>query len=56
MNSPCVKLCEYDSAAGLCRGCGRTLDEIADWPVMGEEAQARVLAKLPERFKTLQAS
>jgi uncharacterized protein len=29
--SPCVKVCEVDRAAGLCRGCGRTLEEIAAW-------------------------
>jgi len=29
--SPCVKVCDVDRAAGLCRGCGRTLVEITAW-------------------------
>ncbi len=29
--SPCVKVCEVDRSAGLCRGCGRTLAEISAW-------------------------
>ncbi len=29
--SPCVKVCEVDRAAGMCRGCGRTLAEISAW-------------------------
>ncbi len=29
--SPCINVCQMDSASGLCRGCFRTLDEIAGW-------------------------
>jgi uncharacterized protein len=29
--SPCVKVCQVDKSAGLCRGCGRTLAEIGAW-------------------------
>jgi len=28
--SPCIKICQID-LDGLCRGCGRTLNEIAGW-------------------------
>ena len=28
--SPCVQLCALDTA-GICLGCGRSLDEIAQW-------------------------
>ncbi|MBX9752953.1 MAG: DUF1289 domain-containing protein [Roseococcus sp.] len=28
--SPCVQLCTLDSA-GICLGCGRSLDEITRW-------------------------
>jgi predicted Fe-S protein YdhL (DUF1289 family) len=47
--SPCVSICEMDAATGLCRGCLRTLDEIAAWSVLDAEGKRRVLAALPAR-------
>lgn len=29
--SPCINVCLIDPQSGLCRGCRRTLQEIADW-------------------------
>ena len=47
--SPCVGICILDPVTGYCRGCHRTLDEIANW-VDYSHAEARdVLAKLPDR-------
>ena len=43
--SPCVNVCELD-ARGICKGCLRTLDEIACWPSMDNPARARVLARI----------
>ena len=31
IETPCVKICTLDARAGLCLGCGRTIDEIARW-------------------------
>ncbi|MBC8088439.1 MAG: DUF1289 domain-containing protein [Phycisphaerae bacterium] len=31
--SPCVKICLLD-LDNMCRGCGRTLDEVARWSTM----------------------
>ncbi len=31
--SPCVEVCAVD-AAGYCRGCFRTLEEISAWPAL----------------------
>jgi predicted Fe-S protein YdhL (DUF1289 family) len=28
--SPCIQVCQLDPQQ-VCRGCGRTLDEIAEW-------------------------
>lgn len=47
--SPCISVCEIDTASGLCRGCLRTLDEIAAWSVLGEDDKRAVLAALPGR-------
>ncbi len=47
--SPCLKICVYDPALGLCRGCKRTLDEIARWGGMDDRERLRVLAALERR-------
>ncbi len=54
MESPCVKICFFDPVAGLCSGCGRTLEEIADWAGLGDDARRRVMAQLPERLASLE--
>jgi uncharacterized protein len=51
MPTPCVKICGYDAARGLCSGCGRTLEEIETWWERSEAEQLRILAELPERLK-----
>jgi predicted Fe-S protein YdhL (DUF1289 family) len=43
--SPCIDVCVMDDQRGLCRGCYRTLDEIAGW---GSYSRARKLAVLAE--------
>jgi predicted Fe-S protein YdhL (DUF1289 family) len=47
--SPCTSVCEMDPRSGYCRGCFRTLDEIAAWSVLDAEGKKAVLAALPER-------
>jgi uncharacterized protein len=47
--SPCVNVCVIDPASGYCRGCARTIDEIAQWPVLPDERKRRILAALPAR-------
>jgi len=49
IGSPCVNVCVMDDATGLCRGCGRTLDEIARWSVMREAEKRTVIALLEAR-------
>ncbi|HEX5051515.1 MAG TPA: DUF1289 domain-containing protein [Planctomycetota bacterium] len=47
--SPCTKVCVLDEARGWCRGCRRTLDEIARWSDMPDDQKRAVLAALPGR-------
>lgn len=47
--SPCVSVCEIDPSTGLCRGCLRTLDEIASWSAIDDDARRAIVAKLPAR-------
>jgi predicted Fe-S protein YdhL (DUF1289 family) len=49
IETPCIKICEIDPASGLCRGCARTLNEIARWGTMSMEERRRVMADLPAR-------
>ncbi|HEY0877644.1 MAG TPA: DUF1289 domain-containing protein [Zeimonas sp.] len=40
--SPCISVCRVDPASGLCDGCLRTLDEIARWGSMDDDARRGV--------------
>ncbi|HEU4620686.1 MAG TPA: DUF1289 domain-containing protein [Burkholderiaceae bacterium] len=48
--SPCMSVCQIDPASGWCRGCFRTLDEIADWSVLDADEKRAIWAQLPLRF------
>jgi hypothetical protein len=53
--SPCVQVCQIDPGSGLCRGCLRSLDEIASWSNLGAREKRAVLARLPLRRDRLPA-
>jgi predicted Fe-S protein YdhL (DUF1289 family) len=46
--SPCVDICRLD-AQGLCVGCRRTIEEIAEWPSAGEARRREILRELARR-------
>jgi predicted Fe-S protein YdhL (DUF1289 family) len=47
--SPCVNICRMDAATGWCEGCLRTIDEIAAWGALDDEARRGVMRALGER-------
>jgi len=47
--SPCTGICRIDPATGWCEGCRRTLEEIADWPMLNGHEKREVLIRLPAR-------
>lgn len=47
--SPCINVCEMDDRRGVCRGCLRTLHEIAAWSSMTAHQKRDVLARLEQR-------
>ena len=47
--SPCVNVCQMDPGSGLCLGCRRTLQEIADWLEMAAEEKLAVLERVAQR-------
>jgi uncharacterized protein len=48
VESPCIKVCVLD-ANSVCIGCGRTIDEIADWSRMSVEEQRLACERAEQR-------
>lgn len=48
--SPCVNICALDPAGTLCLGCGRTLDEIAEWASAPRARQLEIVANAKARL------
>ncbi|WP_322103729.1 DUF1289 domain-containing protein [Paraburkholderia sp. J41] len=40
--SPCINICRMNARTGLCEGCLRTIDEIASWSALDDEAKRAV--------------
>lgn len=47
--SPCINVCRINPRSGWCEGCARTLDEIAAWSKLGDEAKRAVWLQLEQR-------
>ena len=47
--SPCIGVCRLDPVERFCLGCGRTIEEIARWPVASAEERRAILARLAGR-------
>ncbi len=47
--SPCIAVCQIDPATGYCRGCRRTIEEIAGWLGLSAEERWRVLDEVAKR-------
>ena len=50
ISSPCIKICAIDPANKLCQGCGRTLQEIAQWSRLSEVERLAIMATLADRL------
>jgi len=50
--SPCRQVCQKDPESGLCRGCGRTLQEIAEWLEMTPEQKLATLERVAQRTRS----
>nr|WP_256205797.1 DUF1289 domain-containing protein [Polynucleobacter asymbioticus] len=47
--SPCINLCDMNPENGYCRGCYRTLNEIADWSDLSNMEKLAVWSQLSKR-------
>ena len=43
METPCIKICTYEPAIGMCIGCGRTLAEVRGWFEMTDAERRAVM-------------
>ena len=50
--SPCICVCRIDMTTGWCDGCFRTLDEVAAWSSLDDEARRAVWKELELRARS----
>ena len=56
LSTPCIRVCVLDPDLGLCLGCGRTLDEIAQWGRLTESERLAIIAGLDARLRHANAA
>jgi predicted Fe-S protein YdhL (DUF1289 family) len=49
IESPCISVCRYDNE--VCRGCGRTVDEVVGWYDMTDDEKQAVLNRIEKDSK-----
>ena len=47
--SPCINVCRMNPRTGLCEGCFRTIDEIAQWSTATNEFKNAVWREIRRR-------
>lgn len=47
--SPCVSICQLDEALGRCKGCYRTLQELAGWGALCDADKRAIWARIEAR-------
>ncbi len=47
--SPCISVCTMEPRTGLCRGCLRTLEEIAAWSTLDDDGKRAIWARIALR-------
>ena len=47
--SPCINVCRMNPSTGLCDGCLRTIDEIANWSSFDDAAKRAVWDAIDRR-------
>ncbi|MDQ8755928.1 DUF1289 domain-containing protein [Sphingosinicella sp. LHD-64] len=53
--SPCILVCTLDPGTDTCTGCGRTLDEIAEWASAPRARQLEIVADAAARLAAIHA-
>ncbi|WP_431151206.1 DUF3717 domain-containing protein [Acidovorax facilis] len=45
-DTPCIAICSTSQGDDLCKGCGRTFDEVQFWPAMGPAEKRAVWRRI----------
>ena len=53
VRTPCIKVCIVDGESGLCMGCYRRLNEVAQWTRFTDAERETILAELPDRRRLI---
>lgn len=46
MITPCAAVCKIDPVTSVCKGCGRTYEEIQDWNRFTDEQRMEIMIGL----------
>lgn len=50
--SPCIGVCVMEARSGLCSGCTRTINEIAEWGMASEAHRRAIWGDILQRRAT----
>jgi uncharacterized protein len=53
IETPCIRVCRQDAAAGFCVGCGRKVMEVFRWTEFSDEERRAIVESLPDRLASL---
>ncbi len=53
--SPCISICRMSAGTGLCEGCFRTRDEIANWSGSDDASKRSIWKMIEQRMTALQS-
>ncbi|MDC0880884.1 DUF1289 domain-containing protein [Hellea sp.] len=53
ISSPCKLICDLDLEFGLCKGCGRSREEIALWTRLSDARRAFIMTELSKRLLSM---
>jgi uncharacterized protein len=45
-DSPCIAICSTAQGDDLCRGCGRTFEEVSNWVFMNQDQKDEVWRRI----------
>ena len=47
--TPCVSKCSTSTGDKICRGCGRTVEQIRDWHSYSDDKKRTIMAELVKK-------
>lgn len=48
-DTPCIAICSTAQGDAVCKGCGRTFDEVQHWPALGAVQKRQVWRRITEQ-------